>query len=88
MRLALGCLVAPLLLGLATARSASEAAAPPASLARRAFRELSAGALDALTAPDRELDGFLDPAVDGGGLKSILIPRVGQSASLPELTLC
>lgn len=44
---------------------------------RRAFRELNSSALDALTAPDPELEGFMDPRVDGGGLKTILIPRVG-----------
>lgn len=48
---------------------------------RRAFRELSPTALDALTTLDRSSEGFIDPAVKDGALKAILIPRVGAYKS-------
>lgn len=75
MRLAL-CywLLSPLLLVAArSAVSPDEVSSRP----RRAFRELSPSALDALTTLDRSAEGFLDPSIEGGALKSILIPRVG-----------
>jgi hypothetical protein len=77
MRLALCWLVlSPLLLVAArSAVSADEVSPRP----RRAFRELSKTALDALTTLDLASEGFLDPAVEDGALKAILVPRVGVS---------
>lgn len=65
------------LVGLVLGQQQQHSSQSSSSPTRRAFRELNSSALDALTAPDPELEGFLDPSVDGGGLKTILIPRVG-----------
>lgn len=45
---------------------------------RRAFRPLAPEAVQAIAAKDPKLEGFLDWTVEGGLLKSILIPRTRE----------